>query len=579
MKKQLIHFLRTHLMIDWDYSLKSQYNKYLPKSPEYHDWLADNMVAFTEDFVAENGLLNSQFVQKLNMLFATDRFNLLVKRWILDYLFHLLNVLDDVSHLKKSLILEDSLLNCFAVKVYEDHYKQSLGIIWRQPPCFFRRTGFLGIYILMTFVLGILRGIYGFTQKGPYKVMREGLWGLGRCHRDDFLVDGKTITAKDFLLFSRGIPTESGRLKAYNDMRNSPYDHINLSKISFSVPVFIKHFLPKYLYTMPLLLTKELFSGRFSLYWNIIMFYFANALPYERLFSKYKVSAEMGHGFFSARHIAESIVCQNNGCRYYLMNWSDNSIYINRFISAYLACDAYFLWGSAYVQGFEGVPELVYPVGYFYKKMILNIKNNRQQLLPEVGINSSGKIISFFDESFDNECNNMTEAHYVNFWKVLLELSEEHQTHIFMIKPKGFNEYLLMLSDSYHTELIEIRAKIDYMPNIKIIDPKITSFIEVIGVSDIVVTQGMTSSATIALICGINGLYLDEGKFKHPFAETFLNKLVFHEPKLLKDMIRNIINGTENPIADIPEELRRNYDAFDDDKGLERMIEMINQWQ
>jgi len=103
-----------------------------------------------------------------------------------------------------------------------------------------------------------------------------------------------------------------------------------------------------------------------------------------------------------------------------------------------------------------------------------------------------------------------------------------------------------------------------------IVDETKWSFIEVIGVSDVVITQGMTSSATIALICGIEGLYLDQANYDHPFSRDFKGIAVFEDKDSLLLMIRKILMGDGSVLKNIPEEMMRGFDGFFDDEGIER---------
>ena len=85
----------------------------------------------------------------------------------------------------------------------------------------------------------------------------------------------------------------------------------------------------------------------------------------------------------------------------------------------------------------------------------------------------------------------------------------------------------------------------------------------------------MTSSSTIAIICGIEGLYLDEVGYGHPFAKHFKDKIVFADPEKLLNMIKKILIGNENPCSSIPAELLREYDEYNDDRGIDRFREIL----
>ncbi len=113
-------------------------------------------------------------------------------------------------------------------------------------------------------------------------------------------------------------------------------------------------------------------------------------------------------------------------------------------------------------------------------------------------------------------------------------------------------------------------------PNVYIVDPDKWSFIETIGVSDVVVTQGVTSSATIAIICGVEGLYFDEAGEDHPLSAAFKNRIVFDSAAELLSMLQKIIDGSENPIKGIPEYILRAYDAYPDDRGIDLLRNILS---
>ncbi|MFC1510869.1 hypothetical protein ACFL5U_00580 [Candidatus Margulisiibacteriota bacterium] len=275
----------------------------------------------------------------------------------------------------------------------------------------------------------------------------------------------------------------------------------------------------------------------------------------------------MGHSYASAFHMAESIVCQSYGTKYYLMHWSDGSMTINNFALSFLGCDGFFVWGNAHAHWTRKEGNVALPIGYLFKRFVKDSLLRKQGLLGEMGVRSCSKIISFFDETF-GDGTKMTPAHYINFWQAALSLADKKLDIDVLIKPKVLQRYH-SLPDELKTKFLDLKAKIDKTPNIHIIDSNKWSFIEVIGVSDIVVTQGMTTSATIAIICGIQGLYLDEARYNHRFSQQFKDKLVFDLPEKLLFMVERILSGEEDPLGSIPQSLLREFDAYPDDRGID----------
>lgn len=544
------------------------------KSSEYIEWLNSDLVNISEEFAQKNGLIGSHFIKRMNNVFKTSRFELLLKRWLVEYFVKLFNLLNCAE----KLILEDNPLNRFGIEKYHDRFKALPKIKLEEQTNFLQRI--LSILLRGCFILHISlnKGFRVLGKIKKYKVMREATWGLydtgGYYFHDDFLVDGDKIKKEDILLFSRGVPIESGRLKGYHDARKSCYTHFDLLSLQMSAKVLFFRIVPKYIILISKALFAEIYSKHFSLYWSIYLYFINNALPYEKLFSNFEIVSELGHNYFSAGHIPEAIVCQNYGAKYYLMHWSDNSIDINKYGLSFLGCDGLLVWGKAHVRGIEGAQDICIPTGYVFKSFIKKVMTDKSRVLSEMGICCNGKIVSFFDESFGYDIK-MTEENYVIFWETALKLAEIEKNVFVLVKPKELDKYN-NLSGNLKQRFIKIKDQMGKTSNLHIVDANKWSFVEVIGVSDIVVTQGMTSSSTIAIICGIEGLYLDQVDYNHPFSRLFKDKIVFNDPDKLLVMIQKIIKGAEKPLENIPEDMLRNYDAYPDDRGIDLFRDILS---
>jgi len=407
--------------------------------------------------------------------------------------------------------------------------------------------------------------------------MREAIWGLygagGLFFHDDFLVDGIAIKDDEIIFFSRGIPTEGGRLKAYDDLINSPYAHFDLERLAISPNCFTKTIFLKYLIRSNLSLLKDFKSENFSLFQNIYYYYLRYAIDYEKVFSNFQIKAELGHNVFSENHIVESIICRNHRANYYLMQWSDLSVCMDKYELSFLSCDKYFLWGKIFFDGVEGNSSTPIYTGYIFKRFINRVRADKENILKKMGINSKGRIVAFFDESFGSLCK-MTGEHYIAFWETALAFALSLKDDTVIIKPKGADRFR-SLPDLLLGRFLELRRKIESLENAFIIDAPKWSFIEAIGVADMVITQGMTSSATIAILSNIEGLYLDQAGYNHPFSRQFKGKVVFDNPQDLLGMAQKIINNQDSVFNYIPSALLRQYDEYADDRGLDLMRNCI----
>ena len=238
-----------------------------------------------------------------------------------------------------------------------------------------------------------------------------------------------------------------------------------------------------------------------------------------------------------------------------------------------LGCDALFIWGKIHVSGEErNIPELV-PTGYPFKRFVLDSSTRKDEILKKIGADPEKKVVSFFDESFGGDCR-MTEVHYVRFWQAALICAQKDRSVTVLIKQKASIEHQ-RLSPEIRAAFDPILDIIKKTPNIVLVDNKIWSFIEVIGASDVVVTQGMTSTSGIAIVCGKQGLYLDETNYDHPFKRMYKDKIVFSDCETLVNMIYNIIYKRFDVFDILPDELKSQYDNFNDDRGVNLIRDYI----
>ena len=565
-------FLRNMLL-----NLREQGDFFSQRKDEYYEWLHAELVNITRDFVSQNQIENTFFIKKMNATFDTDDFNAFSKKFIIEYLSRLFEKLDDSFLREQKLVLEDNPLNRFGAEKYFSKFGRLETIVWEKSQGMAAKGVGIMLNNLIVLQISLSRLLKVSPSKKRYKVMREALWGLydtgGEYFHDDFFVDNETIKKEDVVFYSRGLSEESGRIKPYEDVKRSEYANFNFKGLSMGADVFFGRIIPKYIWLASCALFRELKSPNYSLFSSMFLYFIRYALPYEKIFSNYEIGAELGHNFYSPGHVAEAIVCRNYGTKYNLMHWSDTAVKINKYLTAHLGCNNYFVWGRAHVTGVEGDNNIVKPTGYAFKKFIKNVGLNRNSVLDRMGIKPKEKIVSFFDETFRSRCK-MTEAHYMSFWRATLEFARKNQDCTILVKPKTLERYK-NLSVELIPEFLGLKGKIEKLDNAHIVDDKKWSFIEVIGVSDLVITQGMFSSATIAIICGIEGLYLDEAGYNHPFRDRFTDRIVFDEPEKLLRMAERIVKSEESPIKDIPESLLREFDAFSDDDGVGRLIEAL----
>lgn len=550
--------------------------------PEYVEWLSADLTDVVCRFYLDQGLAADPFVRGMGEAFATRRFEPFVKKWLTEYLFKLFGVLEGRAGSPPAPVrLEDNPLHRCAIAAYARRFGAAPEVAWDPPPGPERRLANVLAFVGAVGWQALRNGLRLSAPPPGRKVLREAIWGLegrGAYFHDDFLVDGKAVRPEDFVLFSREAALGcADRSKARSQARASRYAHFDLPALRMGLGPLLGRVLPLYAGRAAALLLASVRSEHFTLFSSLLSSFAANALPYERVFSNFRVASELGHNYFSSSHVAEAVVCENHGAGYYLLHWSDNSVAVDGFLAAFLGCDAYLPWGRAHLQGGEAGPARTDPIGYFFKDRIRGIRRDpaeRARVLAAMGVPPGGKVVGAFDETFGGEIK-MTEGHFLTFWRTMLDLAAAEPGVRVLFKPKGtyFHD---RFTDEGRRRFDALRAEAAGRPNVTVLDYARWSFIEPIAVSDLVVTQGMTSSSTIALVCGVDALYLDQACYGHPFAAAFKDRIVFDDPGRLLETARALLRGgSPRPLELIPEPQLRDYDAFDDDRGIERLRERL----
>jgi spore coat polysaccharide biosynthesis protein SpsF len=568
-------FIKKYLL--GDLLVLSQRNRIpeFQKSPEFLEWIQECYLRNLDAFFQQKAWEKQVFINGMNRTFQTERFSLFSKRWLVDYGLNVLELFDDSIKAKIVVILNNDSFHQALFQVYSDKFGVTPQVKWQRKPSLTKTILFLCSDFLIILFLGFNNGLTVKRAKVGFKVLKEAVFGFKKhsLFRDDYFVDNHELKVNEILYFTRSNNVDPGRIKAAREANEAGVEHVYLHKLRFPVQNLFSLFFRKYTMGSLFVLYASRSSEFFPIFQNMYIYFLQFAVPYEKLYGQYAFKAEMGHNYFSANHIVEAIVAENYGTRYYLTHWSDKSARLNYYIMSYLASDKFCVWGKAHVRNVEGDESIYALIGYPFKEFILKARNARMELLAQMRLEKKWRIVSFFDESFGGSCK-MTEIHYLHFWEMILQVAERFPDWRCVIKPKVFSRYN-NLSEPLRKRFLHIVERLRGMANVHFLDEEVWTFVEVIGVSDVVVSQGMTSSSTIALICGINGLYLDEAQCQHPFRDLYKNKLVFDEQEALVSQLERIVNDEENPLREIPQILMRKFDAYEDDKGADRLRQIL----
>lgn len=536
----------------------------IQKRKEYVDWIYLDSVSIVEDFFNANKSTH-KFISAMNKIYNTNKFGNLFKKYVIDYLYHIFLLLDyycfEVLSTHK-LELEDNSLNRFAVLNYKTKFNIEPNIKWFKQPNLVLRLLIIFFHACKILYYGIKNGVSIFEKRKQYKVMRMLVMGFkginGYYLHDDFMVDGEKIQPKELLIFTRGKPNDYFAQKTYETMINSPYDSFDIETLPISIKIFIFRIIPKYLLSGCLTLLFCVNSSSFTLFSSIYYRFIAIGILHEKVFSRYKICSQLGHQSYSYTHIIEAIICNNHGAKYYLCQFSDATLLENKQVFSFLGCDYIFAWGKAHKAILETNPNTFLPTGYLFKSFIKQVDSIKSDIIAQMKLNNGRRNIVFFEEDFGG-VNNITEESYIYYWETIFAVWKKIKNDINLIfKPKDPLIYL-GLSEKLKKRYLEIMNCLSKSENFYILGSPKWSFIELIGIADVVITHGLTSSTTIAIICGIEGIYFSRENSPHPFARLFQNKVVFCDSDKLVEMIEKIIAGKDSVFKIIPENLLQEF--------------------
>ena len=211
--------------------------------------------------------------------------------------------------------------------------------------------------------------------------------------------------------------------------------------------------------------------------------------------------------------------------------------------------------------------------GCIFKEEYKKAVNDKETITSKLkGFRPGKKTVTFCDTSFSNSIG-CTERVFLEYLKLIKEFCEMEKEVNILLKSKHAEAHTASkLSSNSLERYRKLWKGLLGFDNFIYVNPMQWSIEEVIAVSDVVVSMGMNSPSTIALICGRNGLYFDStGNRYHPFARHYKNAIVFDDKELLFKKIRDILNGKFSCNNLISEQEIRKYDTFDDDKAQDRL--------
>ena len=559
--------------------------RYINKNAEVHKICLEDYKGLIYEIHVETVDLATKFYNKIirndnkivtyyNRILNTSKFEAYIKREISDHIFILLKAfhLIRLSDLKENMILvSKNPINKFLIQYMEEKYGVKYKIKKVSSP--------LEIFILCAyygwlFIEFIKRGFVFNKDRKGYKISHEATLGFyQKTLKDDLVIDGIRFKKNDMLLLEFNnqncghVNTLEQVKKEGFDLASVPGLRININKNIFNV-LFFYFIVPLRIY-FQLLLSKELY-----LFYYIFLFH-RRCFPVEILMNSYRLKCNISSVNYDDN--VTTIILNKYGAKNVIYNWSDLAVF-KGYSFAFCAHNVYFTWGDIH-HDFHSAYTFIdkkINIGCIFKKEYNKAVYNKERIIGEkLNIKKSGKIVTFFDNTFD-ESLHLTPRFFIKYLKIVEEFCISNKSISVLLKPKGGREAVLTSLGRDVGQYIKIWDNLLSFNNFIYLNPLEFCFEEALAVSDACVSMGLNSPSMVALICGKNALYFDDtGNRYHPFANKYKDILVFEDKNLLFRQLNNILDGKFNCGDVVGEKTLREYDAFVDDNAAERMINYL----
>ncbi|MFH1318650.1 MAG: hypothetical protein ABIH71_06515 [Candidatus Omnitrophota bacterium] len=521
-------------------------------------------------FFEQNIKRNNKLIAYYNNIFNTNKFEAYVKKIICSEIYPFLTQLYFIklfNMCEKEILIIKNPLSEFIAEYMQSTYDLKYRIKWIKP--LWGLVSLIGYYAWL-FVELINRGIVLNRPKKEYKLSKEAVWGFSsKTLRDDVLIDNDKFKKED-ILFLRFIKNVSDRDRAFTEARKIGFDTVSIPDLKININKNAFAFLCLYI-LVPVKVYLQLFFRRQLYFFYYIFLFHQRCFPLEILMNRYKIkcyiSTKDGEG------VDETIVFNKYGTKNIIFHWCD-LVAFKAHPHAFISHNIYFTWGDIYYNYCADnsfVDEKI-NIGCIYKKKYNLAVKDKERLLSEMGnLKKDKKIVSFFDTSFDNLLQ-YNGSFFMEYMNIMKEFCEKNQGVNVLFKPKNPHEETLTWLQEKGSIYKKILQELSGYENFVYLDWTRWSGEEVMAVSDVCINMAINSPVTIALICGKNGLYFDPtGNRDHPFTQKYMNKIIFEDKDGLFNQIDNILEGRFNCREIIGEQEIRGYDAFSDDKAIERI--------
>lgn len=505
-----------------------------------------------------------------NKLLNTNKFEAYVKKQISYQIFAILRSLHLVrlsSFKQNEILLVKSPINEFVVEYMQDKYRVMYQIKWIFPAW---RPFLLFGYYGWLFMEWIRRGVVLNKDRKNYKISKEAAWGFYRkTLRDDVIIDNNRFEINDMLILEF-VTKDYQRLKAFEKAKERGFHTASVPKLKINVNKNIFNILFFY-FLAPLTACIQLFlTGQSYLLYYILLFH-KRCFPVEILMNLYRIKCHIS--VIDYDDIDTTIILNKYGAKNAIFHWSD-VVDFKANSHALIAHNIYFGWGNMnyFHHSHNLYVDKKVKIGCIFKEEFNKAVCNKENIIKRIPRLKNGKkIVAFFDCSFSDAIL-FTVKFFLQYLEVIKEYCKTNKDINVLLKPKSEEKYVLENLQDNLAQYTKLWKEIKSCENFNYLNPLNWNIEEAIAVADVCIAMGMTSPSTIALICGKNALYFDNtGNVYHPFAKKYKNSIVFEDKNLLFQQIADILNGSFSCKDVISEGEIREYDAFDDDKALERL--------
>ncbi|MDD4979794.1 MAG: hypothetical protein PHC54_00780 [Candidatus Omnitrophica bacterium] len=555
---------------------------YVKKSVKEYKTCLEDYEGLIYEIHAETVDLTNNFYNKIigndnkvisyyNRILNTDKFEAYIKREISNHVFILLKSLHSVrlSGLKeRAILISKNPINDFMLGYMEAKY----GVKYKIKHVFLLwEPFFLCLYYGWLFIEFIRRGVVFNKSIKDYKISKEAASGFyQKTLRDDIVVDNIKFKKSDLLILEFNNRYQDRVDNFFKEANKRGFDTVSVPELRININKNIFDILSFY-FLLPLATYLRLLLNKKSYLFYYIFLFHKRCFPIEVLMNSYRIKYNISSINYDDN--VTTIILNKYGAKNTIFNWSDLTAF-KGYSYAFCAHNIYFTWSDIHYDFHSAYTfiDTKINIGCIFKQEFNQAIGNKEKIISQkLNIKNGGKIVTFFDNSFDDSLH-LTSSFFLRYLEIIKEFCRNNKGINVLLKPKVDKQIVLRYLGERAAEYRKIYDGLTSCTNFFYLNPLEFGFEEALAVSDVCVSMGLNSPSTVALICGKNALYFDNtGNKCHPFAKKYENIFVFEDKDLLFKQLNDILNGRFTCRDVISEKEIREYDAFDDDKALERL--------